>query len=258
MNIIDNWIKAPQKTAIFTLSWYWACAVWENVQNIFETCAQSWMSAFTITKPGHDERKENSNFSLTQLEAETVEALDELKRRGYTQIVLIGNSISSLPIINASKKHEDIVQKLVLVAPVLDLAQTIRKKVKLLAWVDLPTRLWDNWVKQSIIPPQIIPQIAQWVTLEEKSFVADIWTFWWRHSDDIATMFPSGVPIEIYSNPWDKIIWPWLVTKVAQKVRAYHVLVDDIPWDTSRHYVDASIIIDQIIWSEKNILQAAE
>lgn len=248
MNIISNGIEQnSQKRAVFCLSGYGACAVGENVQRLFDVCTENNIPAFTITKPWHDERKQDSAFTLSWLEQETIEAIEELKKRGFSRITLVGNSISTLPIVWAANAQQDVIEKVVLVAPVFDLSQTIRKKVKALAGIDLPTKVWENGVKQSMIPPQIIPQIAQGVTLEQSSFLQDIGKFWGLPHQEIVGMFPRSVPIEIYMNPEDKIIWPRLVREVGKGVNAILTETSSIPWDTIHHNVDFSEISEAII-----------
>ena len=248
MDIIHNGITSENNsTAIFTLSWYWSCAVWENVSQLFQACAENKIPAFTITKPWHDERKWDSVFSLSILEKETIEALQELRSKGYTNIILVGNSISSLPIIRAANAINWWVSRIVLISPVFDLSQTIRKKVKMLTWIDLPTFIGEDGVKKSTIASQIIPKIAQWVTLDQESFLDDVQKFWWIPAQQVIEMFPPGVPVDIYGNLADKIIWIWLMKKVSDWIWANFYETQPIPGDPLFHSVDYSKILEGVI-----------
>lgn len=219
--LINNWIKNSSE-CILALPWFWW--EWETVKRILNYYKEKRTSWYTFTIPGYLDRCNNSKFSFKSLEDDTRKIVEGLLEN-HESVILIWNSMSSIPILNTAKEFSSIIGSIVLLSPILNPKKVLENVCELrnIADLSLEEQIKQIWEDSGVN-----------ISIEAfRGEIKDLFCFdgMWLTKKTI-----------IFTNPNDLIIW-----KSNEGLLQWQIIsTNTVPWDDYHHSISVDHISSQL------------
>lgn len=222
------------KDIIFTLSWFWAETVWENVSRIINYWNQKNINVVTFDKRWANQKSE---FSISWQVEDILKIIEKYSNKD-SKIIIIWNSLLFPCFAQAYQElweFKNNVDKILALSPVSDMALALQNSINF--------RIWSNISINRENIKTLLEKISKMtnVKIDIEKASEEIFNYWSEFLREFH--IDAWDKVSYFINPKDKIIVPenfYNLKNVDIKN------ISDIQWDLSYHSIKASEYLEYI------------
>lgn len=216
-----------------TLSWFWAHMKSDTIKRLFTWLWEKEIAAYTFEKPGSF-KLPDTIFSLESLEERIQEAVDYISKR-HDKIILIPNSITSIPFLKVAQELKDNLESLLFIAPVFNPEKAVLNELS------------SKNIKTEALQDEVLRNVGEMmkIKIDTKKVLEEMEEL--RNPDSVVPLISwVKAPIKFFMNQNDAIIDPSLVRHIWELTEREIISTSSIAWNQTMHAVPIDEVLPYI------------